>query len=98
MKHSMSNHALERAAQRLCRPADLDLALQYGDCGIHGVLVTHESVMRAEREVIEARCRMERLQRLKGLYVPLGDDGTAITVQRTTQRKWKRIVRNECFA
>ena len=94
----MSNHAKERAAQRLCRTADLNLALEYGDLGNHGILVTNDSVLRAEREAIEAQQKAQRLRRIAGLYLPFGDDGTLITVQRATRQKQRRIMHSESFA
>jgi hypothetical protein len=97
-KIHLTRHARERAAQRLCRTADLDLALEYGDQGIHGILVTEKSVLRAEREEYEARQRAQRLRRNLGLYLPMGDDGTVITVQRTTRQKRRRIMHAESFA
>ena len=94
----MSYHAMERAAQRLSRASDLALAKEYGDHGIYGILVTKNSVLRAEREAFEAQQKAQRLRRIAGLYLPFGDDGTLITVQRATRQKQRRIMHSESFA
>lgn len=95
--YKLSQHAKFRAAQRLCNPADLDLALQYGALGHHGILVTKTSIEVAEREAKEACDRVERLRRLQGCFAPIAANGTIITVQRTTKKKYARVARNDAF-
>lgn len=96
-KIRLTCHARERAAQRLSRQADLDLFLKYAGQGYHGLVMTRESVDRANRDAIEARKLADRARRLLGVHLPTGDDGSAITLERLNRRKSKRLLSNDLF-
>ncbi len=87
----LTHHAAQRMAQRLPKQSDLDLILKYGVQGDNGLVMTNESVEQADQELIQARRNAEKVRRLKGVAVPLGDNGCAITLQRLNRRKAKRV-------
>lgn len=91
MNVTMTLHASLRCAQRRVRPEDLDLAMRLGTFTEDGILVRDADV---QPHLAELKQQMNRLERLKGLYIACPGEAV-VTVYRPSRRREKRILRNE---
>jgi hypothetical protein len=97
MDITLTRHAAQRVAQRLSKQTDFDLILRYAAQGDHDMVVTNDSVFEAELDAIAARRNADRLRRMKGLHIPLGSDGSVITLERLNRGKAKRLLSGRRF-
>lgn len=87
-EHSFTRHARSRMQQRGIPPALVDRVLRYGRevHDHHGAVVVLIDRAAGERLRRDGEARGAELDRLRGVYVVVGIDGTVRTVGHRTRR------------
>lgn len=88
----MSRHASERISQRGITSAQVAAVIKYGDQsaprggGTESVWISKDSLVALAPSTPEG----VEVDRLRGIYVLVGHDGTVVTVVRTEGRVYRR--------
>ena len=91
----MTKHGQMRVQQRGYRNADMELVMQYGTDlsrkrGKYGYMLTNQDV---QQSVESFKRKIQKLERLKGTYMVVGERNELITTFRPNKKQSKRLLR-----
>lgn len=90
MASATTQHAEQRVAQRSFKDEDLQLIYQFGAETTDGILLRERDI---RGEVTRLKHKIDRLERLTGVYLVMNQD-QAVTVYRPTGKRLKRRLRH----
>ena len=88
MQYILSNHAQSRIQQRGIKKRDLKLIIRGGTLvAKDGILMRRKDI---QREIAIRKAEIQALEKLDGTKIVMSEDGTIITVIRTSKshQKW----------
>lgn len=87
MKVDLTRHAIERCQQRGIKENDIDLIAEYGTPTPEGILLTGKDILKFEQE---SKKILNRLQKLKDIFLATTDDDLVKTVFRATRKQRRK--------